>query len=164
MKIELTQINSTVFLLYIFSSSLAVLICTANTTLTCECPCDKYTYKFYWYSHFFPETKIMYKSLMGFHFLFKLAYEGLSKSYRTGRLERELQMVQPSATRCNCIAYFVSQSSEFCSHSPLCCFPTSIYCCCCLFLYIFSPETFGYTLVHIQGAATNFPESLNCAT
>jgi hypothetical protein len=43
--------------------------------------------------------------------------------------------------------YFVSQSSEFCSHNPLCCFTTSVYCCC-LFRYRLSPETFGYTLVH----------------
>jgi hypothetical protein len=31
-------------------------------------------------------------------------YEGVSKSFRTGRLERELQMVQLSATKCSCIA------------------------------------------------------------
>jgi hypothetical protein len=31
-------------------------------------------------------------------------YEGVSISFRTGRLERELQMVQLSATRCSCIA------------------------------------------------------------
>jgi hypothetical protein len=31
-------------------------------------------------------------------------YEGLSRIFRTGRLEWELQMVQLSATRCNCIA------------------------------------------------------------
>jgi hypothetical protein len=31
-------------------------------------------------------------------------YEGVSKSFRTVRLERELQMVQISATRCSCIA------------------------------------------------------------
>jgi hypothetical protein len=31
-------------------------------------------------------------------------YEGVSKSFRTGGLERELQMVQLSATRCSCIA------------------------------------------------------------
>jgi len=31
-------------------------------------------------------------------------FEGIFKSFRTGRLERELQMVQFSATRCNCIA------------------------------------------------------------
>jgi hypothetical protein len=31
-------------------------------------------------------------------------HEGVSKSFRTGRLERELQTVQLSATRCGCIA------------------------------------------------------------
>jgi hypothetical protein len=31
-------------------------------------------------------------------------YEGVSKTFRTGRLERKLQMVQLSATRCGCIA------------------------------------------------------------
>jgi hypothetical protein len=31
-------------------------------------------------------------------------YEGVSRSFRTGHLERELQMVQLSATRCSCIA------------------------------------------------------------
>jgi hypothetical protein len=31
-------------------------------------------------------------------------YEGVSKSFRTGRLERELQMVQFSATCCSYIA------------------------------------------------------------
>jgi hypothetical protein len=31
-------------------------------------------------------------------------YEGETKSFRTGRLEPELQMVQLSATRCSCIA------------------------------------------------------------
>jgi hypothetical protein len=33
-----------------------------------------------------------------------LLYEGVSKSFRTGHLERELQLVQLSATRCSCIA------------------------------------------------------------
>jgi hypothetical protein len=33
-----------------------------------------------------------------------LVYEGVTKSFRTGRLERELQIVQLSATRCSCIA------------------------------------------------------------
>jgi hypothetical protein len=42
--------------------------------------------------------------------------------------------------------YFVSQSSEFCRHNPLCCFSTSVYCYC-LFRYRLSPETFGYNLV-----------------
>jgi hypothetical protein len=31
-------------------------------------------------------------------------YEGVSKTFRIGRLERELQMFQHSATRCSCIA------------------------------------------------------------
>jgi len=47
--------------------------------------------------------------------------------------------------------YFVSQSSEFCRHNPLCCFPTSV--CCrfyCLFRYRLSPETSGYTLVSLS--------------
>jgi hypothetical protein len=43
--------------------------------------------------------------------------------------------------------YCVSQSSEFCRHNHLCCFSTSVYCCC-LFRYRLSPETFGHTLVH----------------
>jgi hypothetical protein len=34
----------------------------------------------------------------------QLVYEGVSKSFRTGRLKRELQMIQLSATRCSCIA------------------------------------------------------------
>jgi len=43
--------------------------------------------------------------------------------------------------------YFASQSNEFCLHNPLCCFSTSVYCCC-LLRYRLSPETFGYTLVY----------------
>jgi hypothetical protein len=31
-------------------------------------------------------------------------HEGVSKSFRTGRLDLELQMVQLCATRCSCIA------------------------------------------------------------
>jgi hypothetical protein len=31
-------------------------------------------------------------------------YEGVSISFRTGRLERELQIVEFSVTRCSCIA------------------------------------------------------------
>jgi hypothetical protein len=33
-----------------------------------------------------------------------MLYEGLSRSFRTGCLEREMQMVRLSATRCSCIA------------------------------------------------------------
>jgi len=41
--------------------------------------------------------------------------------------------------------YFVSQSSEFYRHNPLCCFSMSV--CRCLFHYRLGPETYGYTLV-----------------
>jgi hypothetical protein len=43
--------------------------------------------------------------------------------------------------------YLVIQSSEFCRRNPLCCFSASVYCCCYVFRYRLSPETFGYTLV-----------------
>jgi hypothetical protein len=33
----------------------------------------------------------------------RIIYEGVSKSFRTGRLERELKVVHLSATRCICI-------------------------------------------------------------
>jgi hypothetical protein len=36
--------------------------------------------------------------------LYYLVYEGVSKSFRTGRLKPELQLVKLSATRCSCIA------------------------------------------------------------
>jgi hypothetical protein len=36
--------------------------------------------------------------------IFGAPYEGVSKNFRTGRLERELQMVQLSATRCSWIS------------------------------------------------------------
>jgi hypothetical protein len=44
--------------------------------------------------------------------------------------------------------YFVSHSSEFCRHNPLCCFSTSNTKGKRIFLYRLSPETFGYTLVY----------------
>jgi hypothetical protein len=43
--------------------------------------------------------------------------------------------------------YFVSLSSEFYCHNPLCCFSISVYCCKRIFHYRLRPETFGYTLV-----------------
>jgi hypothetical protein len=42
---------------------------------------------------------------------------------------------------------FMSQSSEFCRHNPLCCFSTSNTKGKRTYLYRLSPETFGYTLV-----------------
>jgi hypothetical protein len=45
--------------------------------------------------------------------------------------------------------YFMSQ---FCRHNPLCCFSTSVYCCKRIFLIRLSPETFGYTLIHVEAS------------
>jgi hypothetical protein len=78
------------------------------------------------------------------------AYEGVSIGFRTDCLERGLQMVQPAlCLYVQLYRYFVSQSSEFCLHNPLCCFSTSVYFYCCLFRYRVSPETFGYTLIRV---------------
>jgi hypothetical protein len=76
-------------------------------------------------------------------------YKNVSKSFRPGHLERELQMVQFSATRCSCIIHLVSQSSEFCCHNPLCCFSTGVYYCKHILHYRLSPENFGCTLLYV---------------
>jgi hypothetical protein len=74
-------------------------------------------------------------------------YKGVSKSFRTGRLERQLQMVQLSATRCSCITILWVSLVSFCCHNPLCCFSTSNTKGKHIFCYRVSSETFGYTLV-----------------
>jgi hypothetical protein len=85
---------------------------------------------------------------------------GVSKSFRTGRLERELQMVQLSATRCSCIT-FMSQSSEFCRHNPLCCLSTSNVKGKRIFRYQLGPEIFGYTLICPTGWESVFMHPLH---
>jgi hypothetical protein len=47
---------------------------------------------------------LYYFSSSVFLSLFASLYEGVSKSFRTGRLERELQIVQLFATSCSSIA------------------------------------------------------------
>jgi hypothetical protein len=42
-----------------------------------------------------------------------LVYEVVSKTFRIGRLERELQMVQLSSTRCSSIAIFLVSLMSF---------------------------------------------------
>jgi len=91
--------------------------------------------------------KAQYASIL----LLYSVHEGVSKSFRTGRLERKLEMVQLRHF-VQLYHYFVSQSSEFCHHKPLCCFSTSLLLLLLLLLLLFislslSPETFGYTLV-----------------
>jgi hypothetical protein len=68
----------------------------------------------------------------------------VSKSFRTGHLEWELQMVQLSAIRWSCIAILWVRLVIF---AAMLCFSTSVYCCCkrSIFRYWLSSETFGYT-------------------
>jgi hypothetical protein len=52
-----------------------------------------------------PQFPVFFKSFtLVLFYVERQKYEVLSKTFQTGRLERELQMVQPSATRCSCIA------------------------------------------------------------
>jgi hypothetical protein len=51
-----------------------------------------------------PRPAIMFCTACGGSAKFTdIKYEGVSKSFRTGRLEPELQILQFSATRCSCI-------------------------------------------------------------
>jgi hypothetical protein len=88
-----------------------------------------------------------FRSLEGTKRLTTIGYGGVSKSFRTGCMEGELQMVQLSATRCSCIAILWISLVRYAAINPLCCFSKSVCCCSCLFLYRLSPETFGYILV-----------------
>jgi hypothetical protein len=54
------------------------------------------------YGHYFRTNKFM-SSLTSF-VITLFIYEGVPKSFQTGRLEQEMQMVQLPATRCTCIA------------------------------------------------------------
>jgi hypothetical protein len=59
-------------------------------------------------------------------------YEGVTKSFRTGRLERELQMVELSATRCSYIAILWASLVSFavitlCVASQQCLLLLSVY-------------------------------------
>jgi hypothetical protein len=70
-------------------------------------------------------------------------YEDVSKSFRTGRLERELQMVQLSATRCSCIHILWLSLVSFAAIT-LCVVASQRVI---LKVSVYSAETFGYTFV-----------------
>jgi hypothetical protein len=74
--------------------------------------------------------------------------QSVSRSFRTGHLERELQMVQLSATRCSCIAILWLSLVRFSAISLYVASQRVFFFCKCIFRYRLSPETFGYTLVH----------------
>jgi hypothetical protein len=90
------------------------------------------------------------------------SYEGVSKSFGTGRLARELWY--SSLPLGELYHYFMSQSSKLCRHNPLCCFSTSV-CCKRIFRYRLSPETFGYTprIWRIGGSEVEIHELLTSA-
>jgi hypothetical protein len=73
-------------------------------------------------------------------------YEGVSKSFWTGHLESELQMVQLFATRCSCIAILWINLINFAAIT-LCVASQRVFIVVTMFIYRPSPETFGYTLV-----------------
>jgi hypothetical protein len=55
--------------------------------------------------------------------------------------------------------YFVSQSSEFCRYNTLCCFSTSVYCCC--LFRIDSVRKLSDTPSHILKRHKNPPQHKN---
>jgi hypothetical protein len=84
-------------------------------------------------------------------------YEGVSKSFRTGRLERELQMAKLSAIRCSFIAIlwvslvrFVAITLCIASQWVFIIIIIIIILLLLWFRYRLSPQTFGYTLVNVQ--------------
>jgi hypothetical protein len=69
------------------------------SNLTCFCTCRLHSYNTY------PSDVIFRRLTTIVQINLRMSiYEGVSKSFWTGCLERELQMVQLSATRCSCIA------------------------------------------------------------
>jgi hypothetical protein len=73
-------------------------------------------------------------------------YELVSISFRTGRLERELQMVQLFATRCSCISILWVSLMSF-ANITFCVASQRVLL---LFRYRLSPETSGYTLLLVR--------------
>jgi hypothetical protein len=55
--------------------------------------------------------------------------------------------------------YFMSQSSEFCRHNPLCCFSTSVYCCYCLFRY---DSVAQFAILHVSGLTLSEFNVVSC--
>jgi hypothetical protein len=83
--------------------------------------------------------------------LLDIMCEGVSKSFRTGHLERG-----NGTALCHYVQlyrYFVSHSSEFCRHGPLCCFSTSVYCC---LLFISSTQSGNFWIYPHIGTWNHF--------
>jgi len=61
--------------------------------------------KFKYRTHVKKNVIVLFKFMLHISIV-RNEYEGESKSFRTGRLERELQMVRLSVTKCSCSAIF----------------------------------------------------------
>jgi hypothetical protein len=73
-------------------------------------------------------------------------HEGVSKSFRTGRLERGLQMVHFSVARWSCIAIFWVSLVSFVAIT-LCVASQRVFIVVSVHFVRLSPGTFGYSLV-----------------
>jgi hypothetical protein len=78
-------------------------------------------------------------------------YEGVTKSFRTGRLERELQMVQLPATRCSCITILWVSLVSFAAITHYVAPERVFIVVKHIFRYRLIPETSGYTIVWYSG-------------
>jgi len=72
-----------------------------------------------------------------------MLYERISKTFRTGHLEREMQMVQLYATRCNCTAILCVSLVSFAN--IILRVASQWVFVVVIFLWL-SPENFGYTV------------------
>jgi hypothetical protein len=90
-----------------------------------------------------------------------VAYESVPKSFRTGRLERELQMVQLCATRCSCIAILWVSLVSFAVITLRVASQRCLLLLLLLFILLSTQSgKFGYTLV-LQFPMTMFSEHGN---
>jgi hypothetical protein len=78
-----------------------------------------------------------------------MAYDGVSKSFRTGRLGRELWMVQLSAIRSSCIAILWVSLVSFAAETLYVASQRVFIVVSIYFVNGLNPETSGYILVHV---------------
>jgi hypothetical protein len=97
-----------------------------------------------------------------YHSLICEIYDGVSKSFRTGHLEWELQTVQLSATRCSCIAILWVSIVSFAAIALRVASQRVFIVDGVYFVIDSSPETFGYTLV-TKTVKWNNPADIRCA-
>jgi hypothetical protein len=92
----------------------------------------------------------MWNLYLLFH-LMVITYEGVSKSFWTGHMEWELQMVQLSATRCSCITILWASLVSFATITP--CVASQWVCIVVVYFVIDSVwkllDTPSYTELHL---------------